>query len=130
MSKRRRKKKKLPEAVISAGRTFADKDEPTRWYVVLPIDYVWSLAWWEEGVLKTRPIRDVQSGKVRITSFSFPVSQLIMRWGITSKQLDEFMEEHVYRHEPDVLNVRATRRPLTGRTIEHVRPRHRTVGGL
>lgn len=124
--KARGKRRKTAEPDISAGRTFADKDHPTRWYVVLRVDYVWSLVWWEKGKPKTIPLAHVQSGRVRITSFPFPVSQLLARWGITSKDLDLFMEQHVYRHDPDVIEVRATRRPLTGRTLEVVRQRHRS----
>lgn len=128
---RKRKRKAISEAQIAAGRTFADVNNPLRWYVVLPVDFVWSLVWWEGGKPKVLPIAEVQGGRVEVTAFGFPVSQLLARWGITSAELDRFLEDHFYRHDRDVQTVRATRRPLTGRTLEHVRERYRgpAVGG-
>lgn len=112
---------------INVGRTFADKDNPGHWYVYLRVDGIYLLCRWEEGVLRTK-LRN----EVRLDAFDFPVYQLLARWGITSATLDAFMERSYYRDDADVKNVRATRRPINGRTIEHVRPRHRVdpvVGG-
>lgn len=123
MSRRGGKPKK-----INAGRTFADKDRPTRWYVVLPVDAIWSLVWWENGKAKTIPLSHMKKKKIRITAFDFPMSQLLARWGVDAKTVDRFLEEHIYRWDPDVIRVRKTRRPLTGRTIDVVRHAHRSHG--
>jgi len=110
---------------VNACRTFADRDFPLRWYVVLPVDRVWSLVWWEEGKVKTIALAHMKRKRVRLTSYEFPLSQLLMRWGLTSKELDRYLEAHVYKWNRDILKVRATRKPLTGKTLEIVRPVHK-----
>lgn len=129
MSKRKRKKDEGPS--VNAGRTFADKDRPRRWYVVLKVDFAWSLVWWEKGRVRTIPLSHMKQRKIRITAFDFPMSQLLDAWGVTTRQIDQYLEQHMYRWDDDVQHVRATRRPLTGRTIDVVRPshRHHGVGG-
>ena len=111
---------------VNLGRTFADKDHPGHWYVYLRVNGVYLLCRWERGVLKTKLRNDV-----RIDAFDFSVYQLLTAWGITSRELDAFMERHTYLGDPDVVRVRRDNKPLNGRTIEHVRHRHPdpNVGG-
>lgn len=109
---------------INVGRTFADKDHPGRWYVVLVVDEVWALVWWEDGKPHAVPFDQRKELGIRLDSFDFSMKQLLTRWGVTAKVVDKFLEERMYRYDPDVKNVRETRRPLTGRTLEVIRPRH------
>ena len=120
---------------INVGRVCVDKDRPLRWYVVLALGpgSIWCLVWWEHGEFRAIPLGSMAAKKIRLDTFEvdFPVYQLLARWGITSAQLDAFMEDEVYRWDADVAKVRETRQPLNGRTIEHVRHRHPdpNVGG-
>ncbi len=110
---------------INTGRTFVDKGDPGRWYVILEVDSVWSLVWWENGFPRWFPVSEMKTRSVSLEAYDFPVYQLLARWRTSSKAIDEFMERHVYRQHADVKRVRMTRRPLNGRTIDHVRHRHR-----
>ena len=133
MSRRRRAKPRTPRTMtrLNVGRTFADRDVLGRWYVVLVVDGVWSLVWWEDGTPREIPTSQVKRRKLRLESWDFPVSQLPCRWGITLAVLDEFLEHRMYKWDKDVREVRAKRTPLNGRTVVHVRHRHRShrVGG-
>lgn len=110
---------------VNVGRTFADKDKPSRWYVVLKVDHVYALVWWEGGEPHAVPVSEMKRRKIKLDSFDFPMSQLLHRWGITARQLDEFLESGMYRHEPDVSHVRSTRKPTNGRTTHHLKHRHK-----
>ena len=115
-------------ARLNVGRTFADKDRPDRWYVVLIVDGCWSLVWWEDGVPHEIPTSQIKRRKVRLDAFDFPMNQLLARWGISARDLDAFLEQRMYRWDADVREVRNNRQPLNGRTTLHVRHRHKVRG--
>ncbi|KKL72350.1 hypothetical protein LCGC14_2085820, partial [marine sediment metagenome] len=113
---------------VNAGRTFADKDRPTRWYVVLPVDAVWSLVWWEDGRVRTIPMSHMTREKIRITVFDFPMSQRHM-------QLSDVITFHGYdkpkEFEQKIVTCKEYQRPIIctewltrqrGNTFESILP--------
>lgn len=104
---------------MGVGKTYADKDQPLRWYVALVLDGIWVFVWWEDG-----RFHSVLPNRVRVEAYDFSIFQLCTRWGVRVQEIDRFLERKLYAPHPDVKHVRETGTYMMGRTLVHVKEKH------